>query len=302
MENTKKSINIKFMAKCHEPSFYEDDNGKRFTIICGLENEELLADFDVGFADEYYYDELGEEIGAIKTDKHYECGEILKRLRELGYRAMPIIFCGGELTPCSDEVLWSYFLKKEDREILYSPSGEDLNKFIELYNMNNEKGFVRILTSNGKFSKVIPWAANASGITDEQNQGTDVELSSYAIEELNKLGIKAQNSYNKIEFVPKIDEIDEFCSKNGILHYPWDDSYFFTVNGKECRVCDYTKFFPSHNNYDFNCKKLPPDRLFYGKRGEYDVDIIAGRTRLVQIYNDLKAGYDLDRRGFRKNK
>ena len=302
MENTKKSINIKFMAKCYEPSFYEDDNGKRFTIICGLENEELLGDFDVGFADEYYYNELGEEIGAIKTDKYYERGEILKRLRELGYRAMPIIINGGELTPCNDEVLWSYFLKNEDREILYSPSGEDLNKFIELYNINNEKGFVRILTPDGKFSKVIPWAVNASGITDEQNQGTDVELSSYAIEELNKLSIKAQNSYNKIEFMPKIDEIDEFCSKNGILHYPWDDSYFFTVNGKKCRVRDYTKFFPIHNNYDFDGEKLPPDRLFYGKRGEYDVDIIAGRTRLIQIYNDLKAGYDLDRRGFRKNK
>ena len=43
-------------------------------------------------------------------------------------------------------------------------------------------------------------------------------------------------------------------------------------------------------------------RPLYHDFDTYDAEITAGKTRIIQIYNDLKAGYELDKRGFRKNK
>ena len=104
----------------------------------------------------------------------------------------------------------------------------------------------------------------------------------------------------KREFAHKMDEIDEFCNENGIQQSRSSDSYYFVVNGKSCRVSNHTT--ASSNRHAYNKITGEQVRPLYHVDDEYDIEITAGKTRIIQIYNDLKAGYDLDKRGFRKNK
>lgn len=178
------------------PSFYEDDNGKKFFIIKGWRNEALMESFDAKIVDESDYDILGEEIGATKRGNYYERSEILKRLRELGYQAVSVTVYEGngfwEVDQCDDD----YRSYEEDRNerILYTTQNIDLGNYIKLYNMNESSYFIRILTSDWKISKAIPWI-----IKDSWNDDND-KLSPYAIEELDRLGIKIQKSYKRVNW------------------------------------------------------------------------------------------------------
>ena len=104
----------------------------------------------------------------------------------------------------------------------------------------------------------------------------------------------------KREFAQKMEEIDKFCEKNGIQQSRSSDSYYFYVNGKSCRVSNHTMALSNRRAYDeATGEQLRP---LYHVDDEYDIEITAGKTRIIQIYNDLKAGYELDKRGFRKKK
>ena len=101
------------------------------------------------------------------------------------------------------------------------------------------------------------------------------------------------------EFAQTMEEIRDFCQKNGISHSLSCDSYYFCIDGQEYRVSNHSVEASNARAYDW---------MGYQVREEYhpsgrDKDIIyihAGKTRIREIYNDLKAGYQLDGRGNRK--
>lgn len=100
------------------------------------------------------------------------------------------------------------------------------------------------------------------------------------------------------EFAKEIDLIKDFCNENGIDYSHNMDSYYFALDGKKYRVSNHT--IESSNAAAY------VDGIQI--RGKYhndtrDVDTIyihAGKTRIKDIYNDLKAGFTLDGKGYRK--
>lgn len=101
------------------------------------------------------------------------------------------------------------------------------------------------------------------------------------------------------EFAQQMKEIEEFCGENGIYQSSRGDSYYFTIDGQAYRVSNHTV--EASNKGAFN-ELGEQVREKYHEDGERDdvIYITAGKTRIIQIYNDLKAGYQLDRRGNRK--
>lgn len=101
----------------------------------------------------------------------------------------------------------------------------------------------------------------------------------------------------KREFAQKMSEIDDFCYANGISQSR--DSYYFTINGKDYRVSNHSVEASNRHAYDeFGNQK----RRVYHPNGREDgtIYIHASKTRIIEIYNDLKAGYELDGHGKRK--
>lgn len=86
----------------------------------------------------------------------------------------------------------------------------------------------------------------------------------------------------------KMDKVTEFCNENNITASKSNDSYYFTLNGKNYRV----------SNHTIEKRELYHDT----KRDNNTVYIHAGKTRIIDIYNDLKAGYELDGKGYKITK
>ena len=101
------------------------------------------------------------------------------------------------------------------------------------------------------------------------------------------------------EFAVKMQEIEAFCIKNGISQSFNGDSYYFSINGKQYRVSNHSVEASNKAAYDFTGEKK---RELYHAEGRKDntIYIHASKTRIIEIYNDLKAGYELDGRGYRK--
>lgn len=101
------------------------------------------------------------------------------------------------------------------------------------------------------------------------------------------------------EFAAQMREIEKFCADNGISQSRTSDSYYFYLNGKSYRVSNHTIAASNRGAYDEIGNKI---RDKYHENGEEPetIYITAGKTRIIEIYNDLKAGYELDRRGNRK--
>ncbi len=101
------------------------------------------------------------------------------------------------------------------------------------------------------------------------------------------------------EFAKKMDEISEFCNENGISQSRNGDSYYFTINKQDYRVSNHAV--ESRNKYDeltgelLNARGYKMDAI----RKHNVIYIHAGKTRIIDIYNDLKAGYKLNGRGER---
>ncbi len=98
------------------------------------------------------------------------------------------------------------------------------------------------------------------------------------------------------EFAQKMDEIAEYCRENGISQSFNGDSYYFTLNGKQYRVSNHTV--KASNSAAFDWNTMEQKRRVYHPNGEEGlVCITAGKTRIREIYEALKAGKELDRRG-----
>ena len=102
------------------------------------------------------------------------------------------------------------------------------------------------------------------------------------------------------EFAAKMSEIDEFCSKNGIHQSRTSDSYYFRLNGKQYRVSNHTV--AASNKRAYNTLGVKVRDFYHDPNGEDPnvTYITASKTRIIEIYEDLKAGYELDRRERRK--
>jgi hypothetical protein len=101
------------------------------------------------------------------------------------------------------------------------------------------------------------------------------------------------------EFAAKMEEIRDFCSKNLISMSASGDSYYFTINGQEYRVSNHSVEASNAKAYSEVYGKV---REVYhpGGRDKSVIYIHASKTRIIEIYNDLQNGYQLDGRGHRK--
>lgn len=101
------------------------------------------------------------------------------------------------------------------------------------------------------------------------------------------------------EFAIKMKEIETFCAENGIDKSRSGDSYYFMIDGQKYRVSNHTVEASNAHAYnefgEYVREKYHPD----GREDDV-VYIHAGKTRIMDIYNDLKKGFVLDGRGNRK--
>ena len=104
----------------------------------------------------------------------------------------------------------------------------------------------------------------------------------------------------KSEFATKMKEIEDFCVEHSISMSHSGDSYYFTVNDVNYRVSNHTVEASNCGAYDSVTGEKTRQLYHTEGRREDTVYIHAGKTRIIQIYNDIIAGYELDGRGNRK--
>jgi hypothetical protein len=95
---------------------------------------------------------------------------------------------------------------------------------------------------------------------------------------------KSFSKTDKRNFAIKMAEIEDFVKANGITQSYNGDSYYFTLNGINYRVSNHS----------------PESSPYHDGREKKTVYIHASKTRIIEIYTDLKNGYELDGRGNRK--
>lgn len=100
------------------------------------------------------------------------------------------------------------------------------------------------------------------------------------------------------EFYKEMEELKEFCNENGIDYSHNMDSYYFTIEGRSYRVSNHT--IESSNAGAYKDGVQIREKYHADTREDSVTYIHAGKTRIRDIYNDLKAGYTLDGRGCRK--
>lgn len=104
----------------------------------------------------------------------------------------------------------------------------------------------------------------------------------------------------KREFAKKMSEIDKFCSEKGISNSSSNDSYYFYLNGKHYRVSNHS--IEASNRHAFNWMGEQVRECYHNsKRDDETIYIHASKTRIIEIYNLLEQGYELDGKGHIKN-
>lgn len=91
-------------------------------------------------------------------------------------------------------------------------------------------------------------------------------------------------------FKSLMKDVRAFCLSNNIDHSRNYDSYYFSIGGVSYRVSNHTVAASNRNGA----------RVYHpGGEVEGTVYITASKTRIIEIYSDLKAGFQLTRRGYR---
>ena len=113
---------------------------------------------------------------------------------------------------------------------------------------------------------------------------------------LNEYGKWSPSKKAKAEFAKTMTDIENFCNENNIDYSKSMDSYYFTINGQKYRVSNHTVDTSNRAAYD---DIYGQKRELYHPNGEEDdiIYITASKTRIKDIYNALKDGKKLDRRG-----
>lgn len=102
------------------------------------------------------------------------------------------------------------------------------------------------------------------------------------------------------EFTEKMNEIQIFCNENAIEYSRNMDSYYFRLNGIEYRVSNHSVEASNAAAFNWMGEKVREEYHPEGRTAGA-VYIHAGKTRIIEIYEDLKAGHRLDGRGYRKD-
>ena len=104
----------------------------------------------------------------------------------------------------------------------------------------------------------------------------------------------------RAEFAETMKEVETFCQEHGIKKSLRSDSYYFTIDGQKYRVSNHSVEASNEAAFRENMfGEIIQTRELYHEGGREDdtIYIHASKTRLIQIYNDLKAGKKLDGRG-----
>ena len=102
------------------------------------------------------------------------------------------------------------------------------------------------------------------------------------------------------DFAAKMKEIDAFCDTHDISSSLSDDSYYFSINGQNYRVSNHSVEASNAAAFDDTTGEQRREVYHEGGRRDDTIYIHASKTRIMDIYNDLTAGYKLDGRGRRK--
>lgn len=100
----------------------------------------------------------------------------------------------------------------------------------------------------------------------------------------------------RAEFKEQMAKIDEFCAANNISQSASSDSYYFTINNKKYRVSNHSIEASNSKAYNHLGEKVR-DKYHPDKREDDVIYIHASKTRIIEIYNALKAGHELDGKG-----
>ena len=103
------------------------------------------------------------------------------------------------------------------------------------------------------------------------------------------------------QFAETMNEIRQFCLDNNIEHSNTMDSYYFTLNGKAYRISNHSVEASNARAYDDLTGEQIREEYHKGGRDKDTVYIHASKTRIMEIYSDLKSGYELDGNGNRKD-
>ena len=102
------------------------------------------------------------------------------------------------------------------------------------------------------------------------------------------------------EFAIEMKSIEDFCYQNGISYSRSMDSYYFILNGINYRVSNHTMKTSNAHAYNEFGEQV---REKYHNKNDFEnlVCITASKTRIIEIYNNLKLGKALDKRGYIKD-
>lgn len=103
----------------------------------------------------------------------------------------------------------------------------------------------------------------------------------------------------KKEFAQKMQEIEKFCDENGIIQSSSSDSYYFSLNGQKYRVSNHS--LDASNRHAFNEYYIQVRDLYHPdilKEKKEEIQILASKTRIIEIYTNLKNGKKLNKRGY----
>ena len=111
-------------------------------------------------------------------------------------------------------------------------------------------------------------------------------------------GYRYKPSKTKIrDYAEKMDRIDDFCRENNISKSANSDSYYFEINGQKYRVSNHSVESSNRGAYEEGTHEQIRE-LYHPEGREKDtIYIHAGKTRIMEIYENLKAGKELDGRG-----
>ena len=105
------------------------------------------------------------------------------------------------------------------------------------------------------------------------------------------MGYKWKPSKSKArEFANKMNEIDEYCVKNGIQQSRSSDSYYFYHDGVAYRI----------SNHAVERSISRDGYRYHGDSAEYKKVVFcihAGKTRIIEIHKAIISGAKVDHKG-----
>ncbi len=99
----------------------------------------------------------------------------------------------------------------------------------------------------------------------------------------------------KAEYAQKMKEVETFVKENDIKQAQNGKSFYFELNGKKYRVSNHTV--EASNAGAFNSEGQQVRELYHPEGREGETQIFASPTRLIEIYNAIKDGKQVDGRG-----